>query len=125
MITITINEKECGVIFGYTSFKRFQRSLFLNQKIFLSEGKLTDEAYVEILHAGYENHCLDNRLKVELSIDDIARWIDVTYKTDEGKALINDIFKQWEQSTDVQDMIKEQEKKSQLAGTSSPSTSTE
>lgn len=114
-IKIIVSGKEYGLFFGYTAYKRLRTSLFNNPVIFLKDGQFTDEGYVEILHGGYENYCLQNKVKAELTPDDISKWLDETYATPEGKEAVNNIFKAWEESIHVKAFIEETEKKSPSA----------
>lgn len=115
-MTTTINGKPAGFLFGYTSYKRFMTALMKNKALFLSENdeeKLTDEAYVEILHTGYESWCADKRITAELSRDDLSRWADQQYTTEDGKKFVNSLFDEWAQSRDVKELIEANEKKNQ------------
>jgi hypothetical protein len=111
-MTYNIEGKNVGLIFGYTGYKRFIKSVSTNRSLYYdASGEFTDEAFVEIIFCAYENWCFEQRALVELSRDQVARWIDEQYKTEEGKEMINGLFQAWKDSNDVSKLIDEAQKK--------------
>lgn len=112
--TIEINGKEIGLLFGYTAYRRFITAVGLNRELFYDQNdSFTHEANVEILFTAYEANCFEKRAKVELSRDDFSRWLDETYRTEDGKKVIDDLFIQWSKSNDISKLVEQSEKKSQ------------
>ena len=109
--------------FGYISYKSIMtdknRSLMFDE-----EGNPNDLGITKIIYSGYQNHCINKDIQAELSFEDFSRVIDESAVTPEGMEEIKACIKAWSESADIQKLVKDQEKKSQIKETN-PSTLTE
>jgi len=111
---ITIAGKEVGLKFGYLSYKSIRTGK--NADLLIEEdGTLTDIGLSRIIHSGYENNCVNKNIQAILTVEDFSRAIDEIAQTEEGKQILSDIITVWRNSEDVQNLIKDAEKKNQVA----------
>lgn len=111
--TIQVGDKKVGIKFGYLSYKLIMtdknRSLMFDE-----EGNPNDLGIAKIICSGYQNNCINKNVEAELSFEDISKWVDESALTEEGLELLKSVIKSWADSADIQALIKESEKKSQL-----------
>ncbi len=118
---ITVSGSEVGLKFGYLSYKLIMTDK--NRELFFDEdGTPNDLGLAKIIYSGYQNNCVNKNTEVTLSIDDFSRSIDSMITTETGKDELAAIIKSWAESTDIQNLVKDVEKKSQEV---SPDQSTE
>lgn len=119
-----VGEKEVGIKFGYESYKAVMsdknRDLLLNE-----DSTLTPIGIVRIIYSGYQNNCLNKNIEIEFEFEDFSRAVDETILQEGGGEKLKAIISAWEQSTDVQKLIKETSEKKSLTNEPNPSTLTE
>lgn len=131
---MTIGEKPVELFFGYTAHRsliegaQMFRDQYLNAELGLS-----DYGYAKLLHAAYENNCLNKRIAPVLVFDDFMEYIDVAVRSEAGTKEFGAAIQEWFESRHTKKMLedaknapveKKSESTSQNSGPESTSTIT-
>lgn len=110
-IKILVAGKEIGLKFGYLSYK-----IIMTDKnrplLFEEDGTPNTLGICKIIYSGYQNNCINKNVEADISFEDFSREIDAMLLTETGVETLKNILNEWSQSSDIQDLIKDTEKKS-------------
>lgn len=114
-ITVPINGKEIGLLFGLLQVKEFELALVGNMDLFFdSKNMLTEAGMAQLIYTANQNHRFLNQGE-GLTLEEIYEWL-ITGRTD--KAVMNqllEILKVWQSSKRVQLWLDDLKKKTEAA----------
>ena len=111
---VTVNGQEVGLKFGYASYKIIMTAK--NRYLLFDEnGNPTDLGVSKIIYSGYQNNCLNKDIDADIPFDDFTKWVDGLIQTEKGNDELKEIITIWSESADIQALVKDSEKKNQVA----------
>lgn len=103
---ITIQGKEVGLKFNYSSLKPFLVALYENQELYREGDTFTQLGWAKLFHCGYTLNCAIKEVKPSLAVSDFYDWLEGLRSDEQVKQDFTKAVEVWFLSQDTQDVVK-------------------